>query len=165
MRPSCRAAILATACGLSGCGSGDGTPADWKSHSIGAGPVSVRAPADYQQALEPDDTLVLLPPGDPGITLRLSVHTLPADAAADFVREQAEKNRLPVTEQGGKVILTEAGGGEEQGIKVERRFWQIGFENVVVVMSATVIEEKKDTPAVQACLEHTVPLMIQSLRK
>ena len=111
-----------------------------------------------------------MPPNDPGVTLRFNLHYLegaglPSDVGATFVRDQAKKKQLQITEKGGKVIMTETGTSEEKGVKVERRFWQIGFQNAVVVMSATVVEDKKDTPAVKECLEKTVPAVIESLRK
>jgi len=153
-----------------GCQARDSTPADWKSFPIGKGQVKLRAPADYQQSLEPDETLVLRPPNDPGIALRFNLHylegaDLPADVGVQFVRDQAKKKQLQVTEKSGKAVFTETNTGEEKGVKVERRFWQIGFQNAVVVMSATVVEAKKNDPAVKECLDKTVPLVIESLRK
>ena len=52
------------------CRSGDSTPAGWKSHPLGKGQVSVAAPADYRESTEPEETLVLAPANDPGVTLR-----------------------------------------------------------------------------------------------
>jgi hypothetical protein len=147
------------------CRSGDSTPAGWKSHALGKGQVTVAAPADYRESTEPEETLVLAPANDPGVTLRFNLHDLPADVGADFVRDQAKKKNLSVTEKGGKVCFTETNSGEEKGVKVERRFWQIGFKNAVVVMSATVIVSKKDDAPVKECLEKTVPAIIDSLKK
>jgi hypothetical protein len=81
------------------------------------------------------------------------------------VRAQAKKKNLPVTEKAGKVILTETNAGDEKGVKLERRFWQIGFENAVVVMSATVVAAKKDDANVKECLDKTIPTVIESLQK
>jgi hypothetical protein len=153
-----------------GCQSRDATPTDWKSHLLGKGQVTVRAPADFQQSMEPEETLALTPSNDSGVTLRFNLHYLegqgvPADVGAQFVRDQAMKKNLPVTEQGGKVIMTETNTAEEKGVKVERRFWQIGFQNAVVVMSATIVASKKDTAVVKECLEKTVPVVIESLKK
>jgi hypothetical protein len=163
--------LLATMGLLSfGCRSRDSTPADWKKYALGKGQVTVRAPADYRQSTEPDETLVLTPPNDPGVTLRLNLHYLegqgaPADVGVQFVRDQAKKKNLSITENDGKVLLTETNTGGDKGVKVERRFWQIGFQNAVVVMSATVVAAKNDTPAVKECLENVVPVVIDSLKK
>ena len=153
-----------------GCQARDSTPSDWKSFPVGKGQVSVRAPADYKQSSEPEETLVLTPPNDLGVALRFNLHYLegaglPADVGSQFVRDQAKKKQLQVTEKGGKVIMTETNTGDEKGVKVERRFWQIGFQNAVVVMSATVVDAKKNEPGVRECLEKTVPLVIESLKK
>jgi hypothetical protein len=153
-----------------GCQARESPPADWKSHPLGKGQVTVRAPADYRQSSEPEDTLVLTPPNDSGVTLRFSLHYLegkglPEDVGSKFVRDEAKKKNLAVTEKGGKVYLTEKHSGEEHGTKVERQFWQIGFQNAVVVMSATVVDAKKVDPAVKECLEKTVPMVIDSLKK
>jgi hypothetical protein len=171
MRRTWTSAFLA-ALGLAsfGCQSRDSTPADWKAHGLGKGQVTVRAPAEYSQGTDPEETLVLTPPNDPGVTLRFNLHYLegqgvPADVGVQFVRDQAKKKNLSVTEKDGKIILTETNTGEEKGVKVERRFWQIGFQNAVVVMSATVVASKRDALAVKECLENTVPVMIQSLKK
>jgi hypothetical protein len=72
-----------------GCQSRDPAPPGWKSHSLGQGQVSVRAPADYGQSAEPDETLVLRPPNNPGVTLRFNLHylegeDLPADIGASL---------------------------------------------------------------------------------
>jgi hypothetical protein len=152
------------------CQSRDSTPAGWKIHPLGKGQVTVAAPGDYRESTEPEETLVLTPPNDSGVTLRFNLHYLdgqgvPADVGIQFVRDQAKKKNLSVTEKGGKVFLTETNSGEEKGAKVERRFWQIGFQNAVVVMSATVVASKKEDAAVQECLEKTVPAVIDSLKK
>ncbi len=152
------------------CQSHDSTPAGWKTHSLGKGQVTVAAPADYRDRTEPEETLVLTPPNDPGLTLRFNLHYfegqgIPADVGIQFVRDQAKKKNLSVTEKGGKVFLTETNSDEEKGVKVDRRFWQIGFQNAVVVMSATVVMSKKDEPAVKECLEKTVAVVIDSLKK
>jgi hypothetical protein len=153
-----------------GCQSRDPAPPGWKSHSLGQGQVSLRAPQDYSQSAEPDETLVLTPPNNPGVTLRFNLHylegeDLPADIGAQFVRAQAKKKNLPVTDNAGKVILTETNAGDENGVKVERRFWQIGFQNAVVVMSATVVAAKKDDANVKEFLDKTIPTVIESLQK
>lgn len=152
------------------CQARDSTPAGWKSHPLGKGQVTVAAPAEYRESAEPEETLALTPPNDPGVTLRFNLHYLegqgvPSDVGVQFVRDQAKKKKLSVTEKGGKAILTESNVGEEKGVKVERRFWQIGFQNAVVVMSATVVASKKDDVAVKECLEKTVPAVIDSLKK
>lgn len=153
-----------------GCQSRDSTPAGWKSLPLGKGQITVAVPADFGKGTEPEETLVLTPPNDPGITLRFNLHYLegqgvPTDVGVQFVRDQAKKKNLSVTEKSGSVVMMETNSGTEEGVKVERRFWQIGFQNAVVVMSATVVASKKDDPAVKECLEKTVPLVIESLKK
>ncbi len=171
MPRNCWSAILPLVCLLPlACQSRDTTPAGWKTHPLGKGQVIVAVPADYRESTEPDETLVLTPANDPGVTLRFNLHYLegqgvPADVGVQFVRDQAKKKNLSVTEKGGKVLMTETNTGDEKGVKVERRFWQIGFQNAVVVMSATVIASKKDDAAVKECLEKTVPAVIDSLKK
>jgi hypothetical protein len=172
-------AFLAVACAFPvGCQNRDSTPASGSTPAgrntyhyfkLGRGQVGVTVPADYPDSTElPELTLVLTPPNDPGVTLRFNLHYFadgPADVGVQFVREEAKKKNLSVTEKGGKVIMTETSNGDEKGVKVERRFWQIGFQNAVVVMSATVVASKKNDAAVKECLEKTVPSMIDSLKK
>src|SRR5262245_59260086 len=79
--------------------SDDSTPAGWKSRPVGKGQVTVAAPADYRESTEPEETLVLAPANDPGVTLRFNLHDLPADVGVDFVRGQAKKKNLSVTEK------------------------------------------------------------------
>jgi len=163
--------ILAVVCLLPvACRSHDSMPEGWKSHLLGAGQVTVAAPADYRESTEPEQTLVLTPPNDPGLTLRFNLNYaeregVPADVGVRFVRDQAKKKNLSITEKGGKVFLTETDSGDEERVKAERQFWQIGFQNAVVVMSATVIASKIDDAAVKECLEKTVPAMIDSMKK
>ena len=163
--------LLALVCILPlACQSRDSTPAGWKSHQLGKEQVTVAAPTNYRDSTEPEETLVLTPPNDPSVVLRFNLHYLegqgvPADVGIQFVRDQAKKKNLSVTEKSGKVFLTETNSGDEKGVKVERRFWQIDFQNAVVVMSATVLASKKDDAAVKECLEKTVPGVIDSLKK
>jgi len=153
-----------------GCQANDGIPAGWKSVPLGQGQVIVRLPPEYNTSLEPEETLVASPPGSGAIELRFSLHYpegpgVAEDIGEQFVRHQARKQGLKVTEIGDKVFPTQTGTNREKGRKVIMHFWQIGFENAVVVMSATVLEDKKDAPEVKECLDKTVPLIVKTLKK
>ncbi len=171
MSRNSRSALMLVVCFLPvACQTRDSTPAGWKTHPLGKGQVTVAAPTDYLESTEPKETLVLTPPNNPGVTLRFNLHYVdrqgvPADVGVQFVRDQAKEKNLTVTEKDGKVFLTEISNGEEDGANVERRFWQIGFQNAVVVMSATVVASEKDDARVKECLESTVPAVIDSLKK
>jgi hypothetical protein len=153
---------------FAGC-SKDPVPSSWVVLPLGKGQITVRAPADYQQGAEIDDTLVLTPPGDLGIILRFTLHWkdapgAPKDMGHQFVRSLAKEKNLSVREKGGKTIVTETEATEEMGRKGEVRFWLIGLGKGMIVMSASVPDDRKDLPAVQECLDKTVPLMIDSLK-
>lgn len=163
--------LMLVGCFLSmACQTRDSTPAGWKTHPLGKGQVTVAAPADYRESTEPKETLVLAPPNNPGVTLRFNLHyvdrqDVPADVGVRFVRDQAKEKNLSVTERDAKFFFTEASDGDEDGTKLELQYWQIGFQNAVVVMSATVVASKKEDPAVKECLERTIPAVIDSLKK
>ena len=155
--------LLATGC------SKDPVPSSWIVLPLGKGQITVRAPADYLQSSEINDTLVLTPPGDLGIILRFTLTWkdgpgAPKDLGHQFVRGQAKEKNLSVTEKGGKTIVTETETTEEKGRKGEVRFWLIGLGKGMIVMSASVPDDRKDVPAVRECLDKTVPLMIDSLK-
>src|SRR5262245_3774060 len=119
MPRNCWSAVLPLVCLLPvACQSRDSTRAGWKTHPLGKGQVTVTAPPDYRERTEPEETLVLTPPNDPGVTLRFNLHYLegegvPADVGVQFVRDQAKKKNLSVTEKGGTVFMTETNSGDE----------------------------------------------------
>lgn len=161
---------LVASCALIGCQTGESTKSEWKTVSIGKGRVTLRIPADYLQEFEPEDTLLLIPPSDPGVILRFNVIT-PADpqnsgnAGLRFVQIQAEEKHVKATQVGENVVFTESSSNVERGVKSETRFYQIGIQNHVVIMAATIVDGKKDSTPVKTCLDNVVPQLIQSLRE
>jgi hypothetical protein len=172
MRSTARLLFLAFSFALIasfGCSSKSQVPANWRAVLLPGGKAAIRVPPEYRSSTENEETLVLLPSNGSAITLRLNLHlpteSVASDIGVKFVRDQAKEKGLTVTEKKGKVYLTESGTAEEKGKKLLMQFWQIGFENAVVVMSATILDGKQESTEVKECLEKHVPLIIESLKK
>jgi hypothetical protein len=144
----------------------------WKSRSLPAPPAGRRwivfdvgrvaflAPADYTTHREPDETVVVYPPGkESGITLRFSLHPqslhsrFPADTAERFVIEQAESRGLTLTRLGDRVFLTESRELDWPDRKVLVHYWQVGAGRILVVCSATIWGADRKSETVRRGLE------------
>lgn len=135
-----------------------------KSVFFSNGPVQFLTPAVYEVGSEPDETIVITPCEESGIVLRLNLHNLPKAAAEEFVRAQAKKKGLKSELIGGKTVLQENEEVTVDGKRYEMTFWQVGFGDSLVVLSAEVDPEKKDLLIVKYCLEY-IPSLIESMSK
>lgn len=153
---------------LSGCGSSSATPKPsppgFTTVSFPNGTVQFSIPEAYSQRSEPDDTIAVTPGNATGITLRLNLHNLPDAVAEEFLQSQAKDKGLQLTRIGGKATFSETGTGSEGGRNYERTFWQIGFGDSLVVMSAEVDKKHRSDQTVKECLSG-VPKLIESLQK
>ena len=118
---------------------------------------------------EADDTVVVYRPGDTGITLRFSLHTqplqqeMPTDVAEQFVAEHAAAHGLLLTRLTDRVFLTESREADWPDRRVLVHHWQIGCGRILVVGSATVWGEDRESETVRQTLGF-VPRIIESLR-
>ncbi len=118
---------------------------------------------------EDDDTVVVYPPGESGITLRFSLHTrplqpqMPADVAEQFVAEYAASHRLPLTRLRDRVYLTESREADWPDRRVLVHHWQVGCGRILVVGSATIWGADRESQTVRQTLS-VVPEIIESLR-
>ena len=134
------------------------------------GRVAFLAPANYAMHREPDETVVVHPPGDDsGITLRFSLHTrqlhpqMPADVAKQFVTDRAMTQGLPLTRLSDRVFLTENREADWPDRRVLMHYWQIGAGRILVVCSATVWGADRESDTVRRSLA-IVPQVIESFR-
>ena len=167
---------VAAVTAMLGCSGGDRPskpqspqPQGFKTVTFSNGKVEFGVPKEYVQSAEPDGTIALKPSDDAGITLRFNLHylegaDLPADVGTQFVRKQAKDKGLKVMEVAEKVLLTEGGTRKEGERQFDMTFWQIGFQNAVVVMSAEIDQARKSDEAVIGCM-NAVPEIIKSMRK
>ena len=153
---------------LSGCGSSNGTPAPsppgFTTITFPNGPVQFAVPENYTQRSEPDDTLAITPSDSAGIVLRFNLHTLPEAVAEDFLQSQANDKGLQVTRIGNKATISETGTRSEGSRNYDMTFWQVGFADALVVMSAEVDQDLKGNKAVKECL-NGVSDIIESMQK
>jgi len=143
-------------------------PGNWPLVKFDNGPVTVRFPNDYFQTAAKDGTLITAPSEDSPIVLRLTLQDIPAGAANpslghEFVRHLADKKKLKPRALGNKLFITERAKGSEPNTEVQ--FWVIGFDDAVVVLSATIQIGTRDSPAVRECLQRVLPRVIESLAK
>ncbi|RCS54379.1 hypothetical protein DTL42_04325 [Bremerella cremea] len=126
--------------------------------------VQFDMPKTYKQSVEPEDTVVITPAEESGITLRFNLHVLPEPLAVDFVEMQAKEKGTKVKMIGDNATFTEKGSRSDEDHDYEMTFWQIGFDNMLVVMSAEVDQARKNDIIVVECLKN-VPTMIKSMHK
>ncbi len=152
---------------LSGCG-GSSTPAPspagFTTVTFPNGDVQFSVPQSYSQKSEPDDTVVIVPGDDSGIVFRFNLHNLPEPVAEEFLASQAKDKGLQVQTVGGKATISETGTHSEGGRDYNMAFWQVGFGDSLVVMSAEIDRDRKGDQVVKESLAG-VPAIIQSMRK
>jgi len=153
---------------LNGCGSSNGTPSPsppgFTTVTFPNGTVQFAVPESYTQRSEPDDTVAITPSDDSGIVLRFNLHNLPDAVAEEFLQSQANDKGLQINRIGNKATLSETGTRSEGGRDYDMMFWQVGFGDALVVMSAEVDRKHKDDQTVKDCLS-SVPEMIESMQK
>jgi hypothetical protein len=128
------------------------------------GSVQFEMPEHYSQSAEPDDTIAITPGDETGIVLRFNLHNLPEAVAEEFLQSQATDKGLQMARIGGKAAFSETGTRSEAGRQYDMNFWQVGFEDALVVISAEVDREHQGNRAVNECLD-VVPKIIESLQK
>ena len=153
---------------LTGCGSSSATPSPspsgFKTVSFPNGSVQFSIPEAYSHRTEPDGTIAITPSDEIGITLRLNLHNLPDAVAEEFLQSQAKDKGLQLTRIGGKATISENGTRSEGGRNFEMTFWQIGFGDCLVVMSAEVDKKHRVDQTVKECFIG-VPKIIESFQK
>ncbi|MEM8736771.1 MAG: hypothetical protein AAGG44_21245 [Planctomycetota bacterium] len=128
------------------------------------GPVEFQMPTSYSLQLEPDETVAITPGDVRGITIRLNLHNLPSDMAAEFVEKQASDKGLEVTQVGDKTVFSETGIHSSGGRQYDMTFWQIGFGDALVVLSAEVDQSQSD-PSVLTPIFEEISKITRSLEK
>ena len=128
------------------------------------GPVQFSMPDTYSQHSEPDNTIAVTPGDEIGVTLRFNLHNLPDGVVEEFLESQAKDRGLQIVRVGDKTTFSETETRSEGGHDYIMTFWQIGFGNCLVVMSAEVDKIHKEDQAVKECLE-AVPEIIKSMKK
>jgi hypothetical protein len=131
--------------------------------------VAFLAPYDFATHREDDDTVALYPPGDSGVTLRFSLHPqafqsqTAADASEQFVRHYAFTHGLELTQLRDRAYLTESQEADWPDRRVLVHHYQIGVGRILVVGSATIWGDDRESPTVRQTLG-VVPQIIESFR-
>ena len=126
--------------------------------------VQLAIPASYSHSFEPDNTIAITPGEQSGVMVCLTLHSLPAPFANEFVKDQAESKGKQLRSVGDKAVFSESGSRDKGGREFEMTFWQIGFEDCVVVLSAEVDKLLSESEPVRDCLK-SIPEMIASIKK
>lgn len=140
------------------------SPPGYKLAVFANGNVQFDIPEKYELRYEQDESIMVRPSEHAGIILRFTLQNLPEPIAEDFLLTQAEKDGMEIKEMGKNLVISESGSRNENGQDFNMTFWQVGFEDALVVMSAEVNKTRKDEPAVLDCLA-LVPAMIESMHK
>ena len=133
------------------------------------GRVAFLAPTEFEMHREPDETIAVHPPGDSGITLRLSLHTkplqpqMPEKVAEEFVADYARSKGCELIQLVDRVYLTEGRETDWPDRKVLMHYWQVGAGRILVVVSATVWGPDRGSEIIMNTL-NLVPQIIQSIR-
>lgn len=160
--------LVVTLLSITGCGSSGGNQTlavpGYKTVKFSNGSVQFAIPEDYVQRSESKDTIAVTPSNDAGIVLRFNLHNLPDAIAEEFLQSQAQKKGLQIQRIGNKTTISESSTHSEAGRNYDMSFWQIGFGDSMVVMSAETDQKRKGEPSVIKCLSE-VPKIIESMQK
>jgi uncharacterized protein YegJ (DUF2314 family) len=126
--------------------------------------VTVRFPNDYIRVATADGTLTTAPSQNSPIVLQLSLQDTSGmgnipNVGHSFIRYVAQKKKLKPRQLGSKLFIAEREPNSDS------QHWIIGFEDVVVVFTATIKDGTRNLPEVQSCLRQVVPNVIDSLAK
>jgi hypothetical protein len=153
---------------LNGCDSSNGSPSPsppgFSTITFPNGNVQFFAPETYTHQSEPNDTVAITLGDESGIVVRFNLHNLPDAVAEDFLHSQANDKGLQINRIGNKATFSETGARSEGGRDYVMTFWQVGFGDALVVISAEVDREQEENQTVKDCLNR-VPKMIESMQR
>ncbi len=128
----------------------------------------ISVPADFIVEDEDDSTVLAYPPGDEVITVRFSSISFAKkdddeQTGLAFVKKKAREERLNYSELGDKGVLSFEEESEQQGTPLLIKYWEVGADNTIVIVSATIIKAKRDDKTVTKTLL-SIPAMLESLK-
>lgn len=135
---------------------------------IGGGSALVTIPGTLLIMVDADGTVLARPPGEECITLRFTVINAKAkdpnsnSPLQQFVREGAEAKGRTATIRGRRAIDHYRESVEDDGTPVTMHYWEIGEEESLIVVSATVLAERQQGPRVLELLAQ-MPTIVESI--
>ena len=135
--------------------------------NIGEGKLAITIPCVYLTEME-DDLLLIYPPGEETITLRVAVLSVTKDGISDpayqAVLEEAHIKNLPQQIIRDEVILLEQPSYEtsEQGVPIIIQVWRIGYKTSLLIITSTTIKELSDAESVKQLLTD-LPVILKSI--
>jgi hypothetical protein len=138
-----------------------------KNIQIGSG-LTAEVPEGYDVIEEPDGAVAVFPTGDESVTVRFNSMTFnpvkPVDnAALLYVRESSKQSRRTFKLYGEKGVSQYEEDTNEDGEALLIKYWEVALDTRLAIVSATILAEKKDDPAVTNVL-NAIPSMIDSLK-
>lgn len=130
---------------------------------------TVGIPANCESELENDSTLLIAPRGSESINLRItslsfSKPDIPDEfAARAYLRERAAERGLKYEEHPDRGVVAYDQESDENGTPLLVKFWEIGIENTLVILSATITKRDLKSPAVLDMLQF-VPALVTSVK-
>ena len=145
--------------------------ADERAISFGNGKVEVQLPDTVRVSSNKDQTLVAVFGATGDHKLELTLHeelmaASAADAAEQFVRQQAQRKGRRLQEVPGKALFLEPGGEfTEDGKTFRTMHLQVGFGKSLVIITITAPVTQPISPALTEFLGQPMNAMIGSLRR
>ncbi len=132
------------------------------------GLATIDVPPGYQTQTEADGTLVVYPPGAELITLRLAVLTFKTPAhhaltGLDLLRLRAQEDRDHFHAAGEHGIMLYEEPADDHGEPAMNKYWNLGMDDEIVILSATILQRRAHDPAVRQVLSE-IPAMLDSIK-
>ena len=128
---------------------------------------TVSVPACFTVEFEDDTTLLAYPKDTDHIAIRFSSISF-AKVNEDefvgksFVRRNATENGYRFSEIGENGIATFEEDSLEDGVPMLIKYWEVGSKNTIVVISATILQARRNSLKVKKTLRH-MPHILESL--
>lgn len=128
---------------------------------------TINFPDDLVVEMEDEQTLLAYSEDSDAIALRVSSISFSksgddAPAAREFVRRRAEEKGSDYYEVEEKGVTTYAEESSDEKGPLLIRYWEVGTQNSVVIVSATIVEERSTDQSVQEIL-HQIPALVESI--
>lgn len=130
---------------------------------------TISIPASFSVKMEDEGTLLACPKGEDVISLRASSISIARNDGNDdtagkiAVRQRAEERGIAYYEVEDKGILSYDEPSEQDDVPLLVKYWYIGSKNTLVILSATILEAKKNAKVVSDTLA-LIPRILDSLK-
>jgi hypothetical protein len=140
---------------------------EFRTHSLPGNVGTVSLPSTFDVEMENESTLLANPKGENSINLRFSSISFTKKdseepSAKPFLRKKASESGLTLDETTDRCMLRYRKRSNESGVPLVVLFWEVGEKNTVAIVSASILESRRQSKGVRAVLD-VMPRIVNSL--